>query len=259
MSTQDVGRPRILGFEMKRRDFLILGSAAAVGLAATAAPANVDGGTESMPLLSIGFCNAIVSELRDDARRSVVSADRLVAADARIASSGARITVHGFHRAATHRSRPLEVAFRTYYPAIDPATNAKTPFFPWVWRSAAQGLTSSNRTSFVVPVDLTDSLVLGVDRIIETPQPVTPLRRMSRFLAGSRNERFGLASLAPRTGANGLKLRRGTYYVAVREDDADAAPSWMSLRPTAGGALRTSAGSEPAFSYLVLSIEAATT
>src|SRR5687768_17978340 len=47
---------------------------------------------------------------------------------------------------------------------------------------------------------------------------------------------------------NGMPLRRGTYFLAVRESNADAAPSWSSLhvaRTEKGLALRTFAGGEP--------------
>lgn len=212
-----------------------------------------------MPLLSVGFCNETLDQIGETDVRAVVAAERLTKADRRLTENGARITVHQFRRAATHRTQPLDVTLRAFYPALDPATGGKTPFIAWVWRGKERAAFSSHRTAFTVPVDAGDSLHLGVDRMIETPQP-SLLRRLTRTIANRRDERAEVAAFDSRSGSNGVPLRSGTYFLAVRESNSDAAPSWSSLRVarTANGlALRTFAGGEPPFSYLVISIDAA--
>lgn len=248
-------------FRIPRREFLRLGSAAAVGLAATGLSADIAAGiTVPMPLLSAGFCSEMPEEIGSGDACRVVAADRLRAAERHLAATGARITVHQFRRAAAHRDLPLELSLRAYYPSFDPATGAKTPVIAWVWRGSAHRQFSSNRTAFTVPVDAGDALHLGIDRTIETAPRISILRRMSGALATRRDERAEIAAFAPRGGADGLPLRRGTWLLAIRESDADAAPSWSSLHLARSGndfALRTFGGGEPAFSYLIISIDAA--
>jgi len=72
--------------------------------------------------------------------------------------------------------------------------------------------------------------------------------------------------MSPEHGARGLKLRRGVYFFAVRENESENLPSWSSysvlpgaasLDPRGDGVLRTSMGNAPSFSYLMLSVDAA--
>lgn len=209
-----------------------------------------------MPLLSVGFCSRTFDELTADDVRRVMPAERLTLADAGIAERGARVTVHGFFRAAAYRNHALELGLRTYYPAIDPATGAKAPVITWAWRGESHRVSSSNRTAFTVPVD--DALHLGVERRIDTPRQNSIIHRLAGLDAPRSDSRAELAELVAHSGVSGMKLRRGTYFLAVRESDADAAPSWSSLRVTrdSASALRTTMGGDAPFSYLVLSIEA---
>ena len=245
-------------FQIPRREFLRLGSTAAVGVAAT----SLSGGsiTAPMPLLSIGFCEQTLDEIAAGDARCVVAAQRLGSADRQLAANGVMVTVHGFQRAAAHDAQPLAISLRAYYPSVDPATGAKTPFIAWVWGGNARHHIASNRTAFTVPVANGDALHLGIDRTIEVAAQSTILRRLTGVGAKRRDDRAEIAAFAPRGGSDALPLRRGTWFLAVRESDGDAAPSWSSLHAIRAGnelILRDIAGGEPNFSYLVISTDAA--
>lgn len=234
-----------------RRQFLIAGSVAAAGLAASNLSASVASRAAAvpMPLLSVGFSNRTFEELRSDESRRIVPADRLAVADTQLARDGARVTVRGFRRGAAHRG-PLHVGLHAYSPAIDPATGAKTPFLAWACRYDAPGSFASHHTKFFVPADAAGTLQFGVDRLSEAARGAAPIWRMARLSETRRDARGEIVALA----ASGIKLRRGTYFIAVRESETDRAPSWMSVR-VRNGALETVGGGEPPFSYLVLSVD----
>jgi hypothetical protein len=248
-------RPQGSCFQIPRRDFLRLGSVAAAGLAATGLSPDVMAGIAlPMPLLSIGFCAETLEEIGADEVRPVVAAPRI---GGRVLDAHrAQVTVHEFRRAAAHRAEPLDLALLAYSPSIDPATGSKTPFIAWVWRGKPSLECPNRRTSFVVPVGSGDALHLGVERTLTAPPRTGILRRLAGTFSG-RDERSEIAAFG-RTG-EGLALRRGTYFLAVRESADDQAPSWASLhvaRGESGAALRTLGGGEPPFSYLVISIDA---
>ena len=243
----------ISSFHVHRRQFLIAGSVAAAGLAASNLSASVAGrDAVPMPLLSVGFSNRTFEELRSDESRRIVPADRLAVADMQLAQSGARVTVRGFHRGAAHRG-PLHVGLHAYSPAVDPATGAKTPFLAWACRYGAPGAFAGNHNTFVVPADAAGALQFGVDRLSETARGAAPIWRMARLSGTRRDARAEIVALS----ASGIKLRRGTYFIAVRESETDRTPSWMSVR-VRNGALETVGGGEPPFSYLVLSVDPTT-
>ena len=257
--------PGSAAFEFGRRDFLVLSAAAAAGLAATNVHSDVLGLTASpMPLLSIGYWNGSLAELTAEqdhpSHRRVVDASRLNAADASLARDGARVTIHGFWRAGSERT-PLTLGMRAFYPVLDPATGRNASVIAWTW---SYGSRVHNGAKLEVPI--ADTLDLAFERI-QPAASVAPRRRLfSRSVNLSRTE---LASMTPRTGASGVKLRRGVYFVALRESDADRVPSWSSMAVLPGtaaldangaGALRASTlgGLQPAgFSYLVLSVDSA--
>lgn len=254
----DSGRGAAL--TLQRREFLVLGSAAMVGLAATDLHSDVltSIAATPMPLLSVGFWNGNIDELRHESERpsyrAVVAADRLVAADSSLVREGARVTVLGFWRGEANR-QPLSLALNAPYPLGN--SGEKTDYFPWTWSPNAR---VSNTARFDIPVG--DRLDLVIERREKAP-------------AGSLRQRLGLASgpmirtesaaMSPVTGSRGLKLRRGVYFFAIRENDSERLPSWGSMRvatgagalePNGTGVLRSSGRRAP-FSYLVVSVDSA--
>lgn len=196
-----------------------------------------------MPLLSAGFWNGTAEELTLDAvpHRPIVAADRLVVADDSLANGSARVTVHGFWRAKANRD-PLTLGLLARYPACD------VPVITWV---SASGQRVSNRARFEVPV--AETLDFTVERLHHRSRTT---RRITDWM-GLRNtsSRTEVATMSPRTGSSGIKLRRGVYFLAIRENEREAIPSWSSMQVVSGA----SAGSKgplasAPFSYLMLSI-----
>jgi hypothetical protein len=242
---------------LQRREFLALGSAAMVGLAATNLHADVLATISTpMPLLSVGFWNGNAGDLSVDSEtapyRAVVAAGRLAAADASLVRDGARVTVHGFWRAAANRG-PLGLALRAQYPGPN---GQSFPFTAWSWQRDAR---VSNAARFTIPVG--ETLDLAIDRVHRSD----PRSLRARIGLDTTRERSETAALSPVSGARGVKLRKGVYFFAIREQDSDAAPSWGSmsvatgasvLDPLGPGVLRAR-GERAPFSYLVLSVDSA--
>lgn len=251
-----------------RRDFLVLSSAAAVGLAATNVQSEVlNLGAAPMPMLSVGYWNGSLDELKAESegpsRRRVVDASKLVAADGSLSDGLARITVHGFWRPG-NQATPLSFAMRAYYPALDAATGERASAIAWSWTHNAR---VSNTGRFVAPVGETLDVAFERGGNTESAAP----RRIKQFLglAAQATRRTEPVTMTSRTFAQGPKLRRGVYFVALAETDRDRVPSWGSIAVQPGpsaidaksnGPLRISTlgGFEPArFSYVVLSVDRA--
>lgn len=243
---------------LQRREFLALGSAAMVGLAATNLHSDVLATISTpMPLLSVGFWNGTAADLalESPSYRAVVAADRLAGADASLVRDGARVTVQGFWRAERNRG-PLNLALRAQYP--NAAGGAPLPVIAWTWQP---NMRVSNNVRFTIPV--ADTLDLNIDRL-EKAAGARSLR--SRFgLDPAHTVRSETAALSPVSGSRGIKLRQGVYFFAVREHDSETVPSWSSMRvatgasvldPLGAGVLRFG-GQRAPFSYLAVSVDSA--
>lgn len=214
---------------LDRRNFLVLGTAAAATLSSSVLRSDVLRETP-MPVLSVAYWDG----------HSFSDASR-VSGDAAVAEKGARISVLGFSRAEAYRGRTLTLGLRAYYPAVDPATGQNVSLHAWRWRSDVAGV--SGRTPVTVPFE--ETLDLGIVRIDSVAPAGRPSRRLSELFA-----RPGQQTMVS------LKPRRGRYYVAVRESNADNAPSWSTLAvDPASHELHGAFGSAVPFSYMVLQVE----
>jgi hypothetical protein len=248
-----------------RRDFLILGTAAAAGAAATSLAA----GTISTivtpaagSILSVGF----VERLQADA--SVLGALRLRQADAAFLRSGARVTVLGAFRPEALATAPVSIRLSAFYPYL--TEQGRLPFMAWSQSLDARGvLNVSGGASFTVPLDENGTLPISVERVDLTPS------RLGRLFAaatpGVASQRPNLASLEGSgnvcrltSGNSGdVRLREGTYFIALRRSNSDRAPNWSSLSiqgdkvSAPGGVLRNGERPVP-FEYVALSLNYAT-
>lgn len=214
---------------LDRRNFLVLGTAAAATLSSSVLRSDVLRETP-MPVLSVAYWDG--HSFSDASRDS---------GDASLAEKGARISVLGFSRAEAYRGRTLTLGLRAYYPAIDPATGQNVALHAWRWRSDVTGV--SRPAPVKVPFEKT--LDLGIVRIDSVTPAGQPSRRLSELFA-----RPGQQTLVS------LKPRPGRYYVAVRESDTDNVPSWSTLGvDRASHELRGALGSKVPFSYMVLQVE----
>ncbi|MFP5245379.1 MAG: hypothetical protein ACLGH0_01705 [Thermoanaerobaculia bacterium] len=234
---------------MHRRQFLVLSSTAVAGIAATSVSAGTPGALTMLkgpgPVLSVGFVNSDAAE-----GTRVVPAERIGLTDVRFRQSGARVTVHGLSRSATRRQQAAGVSLIAFFDT----NGQRLPFIAWSGVSGA-------RVNFRVPVDADGAISFGVERTQLTSILREPARRFASIFTAARSqaaaevpqhdvlERSGSVC---RLGAD-VKLRRGTYFIALRETTRDRVPDWGSLS-VAGSSLRR--GNEPVdFDYLVLSVD----
>jgi hypothetical protein len=248
-----------------RRDFLILGTAAAAGAAATSLAA----GTISTivtpaagSILSVGF----VERLQADA--PVVGAARFRQADAEFLRSGARVTVLGAFRPEALATAPVLIRLSAFYPYV--SEQGRLPYMAWSHSLDARGvLNISGGVSFKAPLDENGTLPIAVERVDSTPS------RFGRLFAvaapGTESRRPNLAALESRgnvcrltSGDSGdVRLREGTYFIALRRSNADRAPNWSSISiegdkvSAPGGVLRNGERPVP-FEYVALSLKYAT-
>jgi len=237
-----------------RRDFLILGSAATLSVAAGAVSAGPLTMLKSAdPFLSIGF-----AEIVSGAASPVASADRLRSGDSRFLTTDARVTIHGLWRPEARKREPIHVGVSAFFTAGE----QRLPFMAW----SHAGTSSAAPIRFKLPADAAGNFTIGIERA--TRSPIARLGR--RFgippssaldvlpdesaLAASGH----LCSLA--AGADrALKLRKGAYFIALL-DKPSGAPNWNALSAGSGLSVRGESilrrGEAPVdFDYLVISVD----
>ncbi|HEY0156892.1 MAG TPA: hypothetical protein VGF28_06310 [Thermoanaerobaculia bacterium] len=246
-----------------RRDFLIMGSAAVAGAAAssvtaaTIAPLAIPA---AGAVLSVGFSEQLA------AGSGVVAAERLRLRDERFLDGGARVTVLGAWQPRVEE--PVFLRLSTFFPHLK--AEGRIPFLAWSSARIPGGVDSvSGPVTFVAPLDENGTLPVSVERVgLAAASP----RRLGGLLAFARGEQApkvpNLAVLE-RAGSvcrlNGghtgdVRLRAGTYFIALRRTMLERAPNWssVSIDAEAGtpamGMLR--AGTRPVdFEYIALTID----
>jgi len=261
----DLKESRIDRFAMRRRDFLRLSSVAAVGVAASAfADDAVQSITQSLmprplPLMGVGYWNGTFAE---PSSHRLVNAEHLSSGDSAFSESGARLRIAGFWRAPQHENEPLTVGVNVHFPLAG-APDGRVPFIAWASVSPAR---SVSPTAFTVPVDGSNPIELSVDTAVRANAAPALHRELPEPERAESFVRIGTS------GDNVAKLRRGVYFVAVRESSKDPRPDWSSihvvapkdgvLSPKGSGPLfaETLFGRRPVpFSYVVLTADYAAT
>ncbi|HYM59688.1 MAG TPA: hypothetical protein VEZ11_02215 [Thermoanaerobaculia bacterium] len=249
-------------FEIPRRDFLFLSSAALLGAAASGLANPLVAGVSpetaaSQPVvLSVGFWEGLADTDYGTIRTwPLVAADSLRAGDSYFRGAGlVKATIHGFWRPANRRAAPVFVSVLPRYPAQ--GFDSKLNVLSW---HRGQG---PNRKSFVVPIAEDGALDIAIDRVL--PPPSSRLRAATTS-TGDQGQSLAQSSvgqvLSFRTDdkASALKLRRGTYVIAVGQS-----PNWSSvgivekasLLRSDGGPLVSGWLEQPvSFDYLVMSVD----
>jgi hypothetical protein len=235
----------------------MLGTAATVGIAASAS-ASTNGALgillPARPRLSIGF-----ADLTEGAPQRLRRADDLRSGDARFVSGDAHVTVHGLWRPESRRGVPANVNVSVFH-AVDATT---VPYLAWQ-HSRTSG---SPRVTFRTPVHADGTLPIGIEHARPFSILAEPARRFGTMLrSGSESPvpvqetlagSGALCSLAARR-SDGLKLRRGTYFVALL--DGQSQPNWNAITAGTDLNVRSEAvlrvGNTPVdFDYLVISID----
>lgn len=255
---------------MPRRQFLLLGSSALVGAAATSLPAEIlcaAFADSTLPVLSVGYLAGIAADLGALGGPSdrFVSAASLRSGDASLASSGVRLKVHQVSRADARRAEPRSIALNVLY-RVNDSNDQKVPFAAWTQSLTAAGEQRSSMSRFVVPVTTAAPLELTV--ALRAPRAArsaaADFAHDEDFRTTEGNGRSLAAfSVGRERGMN--KLRRGIYVLALRTATQQQTPDWQSIRfiaPAEGSApvlARASLfGHEPvSFDYIAIAVESA--
>jgi hypothetical protein len=229
-----------------RREFLRISSAAAIGVVVVAASdGTLFAATSSgiVPLMDVGFAASL-----PPAGYSVPlsSASSILSPDPHFISSGARISMVGAKRAASHKNAPGGIGVDALYMVghRQPDDPAHFRFFSVVGQSGDDSV--SGQVSFAMQVPSTTGVAFMVRRqrpslALTTSEGVPPMETETSPLT------LSLGNVA------GPKLTRGVYAMAFREEDGDSMPSWnrLAIAPANGGYIIPGA----TFTYLLLNVD----
>lgn len=233
-----------------RRQFLVLGSAAVVGAAATSLSANMVRGvpaSEGTARVSAGFAPAAFADVQSPefAPRALTAASHLRSGEAALAA-GVRVKVHGMVRTDASAVQPVSMALDVMYRV--PGQTEAVPFMAWSHAQLAGRKADSAVSSSVVPVGSRMPLSLMVT---------------TGTVAGQNAKLQAKVDLALGSGRLANKLRSGLYFLALCPAGT-AAPDWSSIRvvrsENALPLLRqaTLFGLEPvSFDYIIVSADRA--
>jgi hypothetical protein len=246
---------------LPRRDFILLGSVAVAGVAASGLSSNAIRtivAPAAGSVLSVGFAESIRGE-----RQAVHSAARAPRTSS--LGSSARITVHGVWRPEESRNTPLGIGVATYYPGA----LAPLPVIAWNYRSFRSSMTGSGRTSFEAPLQADGSLAFSIERTTPGAPKLVGMAKPRRFSFSREAKQPLMPNLAALEKSGDVcrltadVLQQGTYFVALRSSWSDRAPDWSMLhvaenaaplQPHGPSVLRTAVREVP-FEYLMVSID----
>lgn len=194
-----------------RREFLVLGSTAAVGFVAASAVGNpLALTTRAEPFVSVGYFGG-GGRSRTSHRgggTGLLPAASLTTSDASLISSGVAVSIRGYWTPAGDQSERT-VSLMAGYPTL--SGNDKPQFAAWTSVLGRQRSTASNPVTFTMPVDPVDTIDLVVERS-----------------GGGILER-NVVSLSVNPAPGALRLNRGFYVIAVLPSGG-AVPDWGGIR-----------------------------
>jgi len=241
-----------------RREFLVLGTAAAAGAAATSLRAGTIA-TIATPtggaILSVGFAGQL------DAGAPLLAAARFRQADAEFGRSGARVTVLGAWRPDAVAGEPVSFRLAAFFPHVGP--DGRAPFLAWSQAFDLRGASHGKSVAFNVPLDEDGTLPISLERVDLTPSRFATL--FARTVSPARSAVLPNLTALDASGnvcrltsgcTGDVRLREGTYFIALRRSNADRAPNWSSISVEAAD-LR-SGGRPVLFEYVALSVRHAT-
>jgi hypothetical protein len=175
--------------------------------------------------------------------------------------------VHGLWRTPLNRAQGISVSLLPLYPAIDPATQKKTPMIAWNIAVNARGVVKGNTNSkFTVPTDARNVIEMAVERRSEAKMASAAKSGGSmKELQAAASDPSAILTLGLRDAP--IALNRGTYFIALRDSESQQVPDWSSirvgalkddflvLRPNSDGVLETNGFDPIRFDYIAVSIE----
>jgi hypothetical protein len=240
-------------WELARRDFLIMGSMAVAGVAASTASAGTISALATRTpgsILSVGFAE------RTGPGASLVSAESVRGGDRRFVDSGVRVTLHGISQPEATRNTAIRLSL--FYPHM--TSEGRLPFLAFASSIDGRGgRNTASRLSFDAPLDDTGSLPVGIERVDVSPIPRrlrSMLPRATAQLAGMDGlEQDGNLWRLSSGNAGNAQLRPGTYYIALRQSNRDRLPNWGALA-VGDNALDLRSGGRPVdFEFVALSVD----
>ncbi len=214
-----------------RRQFLVLGSAAVVGAAASSLSADIVRSAlvteNTTPRLSVGFVKAALADFNatDAAPRTLTPASRLRSGSADLAE-GVRVKVHGIVRSASAGPQPVSMGLDAMYRVR--GHSEEFPFMAWSYSPMTDRSTGSNAAApFVVPVGVKNPLSLRLFTSAVSTSPGIAENQTPKLQA--------TIDLSPGSERGSHKLRSGLYFLAMTPAGAKA-PDWASMQvvPSAG-------------------------
>jgi hypothetical protein len=196
---------------------------------------------EKAPVLFIGYSKARLADFADPryAARLMAGTD-LKTSDSALAMQ-ARVRIVGLVRPESARNVPGTFAVDVLYRQQGRVKDV--PYLAWTYskRPGRMPAIQSAASSTIVPVSPNAPLTLPVYFSKTT---------------GKDAVSCGSVELSIGSGKNGVKLARGTYFVAV-QPAGSAAPSWASISAVSvnGKPVLRAAGKPVSFDYIVISTE----
>jgi len=243
-----------------RREFVTLGTIGLLGAKQLFAQSVVRvAGTEqgAMPILSVGYWDGLSRGVGAETPTTHIVNAQAAGADSRFRRAAALVTTYGYWRAPANRLNPVSLSLIAFYPEIDPATKQKTPFIAWNIGVNGTRVDGSLRSRFVIPVDNDSHIELAVDKHALQKTNTLGLDE-ARALITDRSAILDLG--------DAVALRRGFYFVALRDKDIQDVPDWSGIKvtqlrstdrvaPDGDSVLVGPDGNAVNFDYLVLLIE----
>jgi hypothetical protein len=247
-------------WELARRDFLIMGSAAMAGVAVTSLGASTlaAAAAPAGAVLSVGFADGIEAGTRLAAAQTVRFADR------RFLDAGARVTVHG---ASQSDAAPSSIRLSVFFPQV--TEEGRLPLLAFASSVDAKGhRNTGSRVSFVAPLDADGMLPLALERVDLTPSLMQRIAGRGRGIASTveasaqpvrldtLEQRGNVCRLS--AGGDHVGLRAGTYFVALRRTAHDRVPNWSAIAVGENALDLRSGGRAVGFEYVAVSIDPVT-
>lgn len=228
-----------------RREFLRISSAAAMGLAVVAlGERDLFAATSSglVPLMDVGYAPSLPAT---GFSIPLASASAILSPDPAFIRKGARITVLGAKRAASHANVlggiAVDALFNVSHRSPDDPLRFK--FFSVSGRTDADAI--SGPLSFTVQVPSTG----GVSFMVRRQPPVSDTKTAS----SASSQADGTPLTLSLGNVAGPKLARGVYVLAFREDDGDSMGDWRRMNLASGDEGVYVSGAP--FTYLVLNVD----
>ena len=229
-----------------RREFLRLSSAAALGVAVVAvSEGKLFAATSSgiVPLMDVGYAPSLPLP---GYSVPLASASSILSPDPHFIGSGARISVVGARRAASHANAPGGVAVDALFPVSyrNPENPVHFRFFSVNGGTNVDSI--SGPLGFTIQAPATNGVSFLVRRQRPTNQPVSETAPPIETEASPLT--LSLGNVA------GPKLTRGVYAFAFREENDDSMANWgrMAIAPVDGGGYIISGAT---FTYLLLNVD----